>query len=122
MDYNNFIDIYNLKNYDKQNIYNKSYDDIILNINYCKENDIIKCEIIFGDIKINNNNIQIYKNNYSFPPIHLYNLINLENILNINKNEYNNINIYNSDSIFISQEIFILEKGNHNFYDYCGIK
>ena len=121
MDYNNFIDIYNLKNYDKQNIYNKSHDDIILNINYCKEDDFIKCEIIFGDIKINNN-IQIYKDNYSFPAIHLYTLINLEKILNINKNEYNNINIYNSDSIFITQDIFILEKGNHNFYDYCGYK
>jgi hypothetical protein len=61
MDYNNnFIDIYNLTNYDKQNFYNKSIDDIIININHCKEDDFIKYEIIFGDIKINN---KIYKYN-----------------------------------------------------------
>ena len=48
MDYNNnFIDIYNLKIYDKQNLYNKSHDDIIININYRKEDNFIKCEIIF---------------------------------------------------------------------------
>jgi hypothetical protein len=125
MDYNNFIDIYNLKNYDKQNIYNKSHDDIILNINYCKKDDFIKYEIIFGDIKINNN-IQIYKNNNIYKSLFnlftVFTVINLEKILNINKHEYNNINIYNSDYIFITQDIFILEKGNHIFYDCCGYK
>ena len=111
------IDIYNLTNYDKSNLYNNS-DNIIVRIQHEKDDEKIYVEIE------NNNNI--IKNIYTFHKNNPYNNVSLRDLFDLSKmyniKNYRGITIINSNIIFFTSFEYLLDKGAYNLYDCCGIK
>jgi hypothetical protein len=107
MDYNNNIpDIYNIKNYDKQNLYNNS-DDIIIRINHKKDD-----KYVYIEFEKNHNIItKKYICDKCFST--LGDLFSLEQIYNIDINDYI-ITILNSNIFFIGMCDDLLDKGVYN--------